>query len=139
RLRWMTMARYSKELKQKIVQRMMPPNNERASELAKENGLSEATLYKWKKEAMEKGFAVPGSDKNAEKWSTRDKFAIVVETAARSEIELSEYCRAKGLYVEQVAAWRDACMQAIGGVAEQANMLQKELRNKEREMKKLSR
>lgn len=133
------MARYSKEMKQKIVQQMMPPNNERVSQLARENGLSEATLYKWKKEATERGFAVPGSDKNAEKWSTRDKFSIVVETATLSEIELSEYCRSKGLYVEQVAAWRDACMQANGGIAEQANQLQKELRNKDREVKELAR
>lgn len=73
------------------------------------------------------------------KGSTRDKFAIVVETATLSEIELSEYCRAKGLYVEQVEAWREACMQANGGVAEQATRLQKELRNKEREMKILAR
>lgn len=132
------MVRPNKELKHKIVQRMMPPNNESVSDLAKENGLSETTLYRWKKEAKEKGFAAPSGDKNAEKWSTRDKFSIVVETAALSEIELSEYCRAKGLYVEQVMAWRDACMQANGGVAEQANKLQKELRDKEREVKELA-
>lgn len=29
-------------------------------------------------------------------------FSIAVETATLSEIELSEYCRAKGLFVEQV-------------------------------------
>jgi len=33
---------------------------------------------------------------------------------------LAEYCRSKGLYVEQVTAWRDACIQANGGVAQEA-------------------
>ena len=61
-----------------------------------------------------------------------------METALLSEVELAEYCRSKGLYVEQVIAWKDACMQANGGVAEQAGRLQKELRQKERECKQLT-
>lgn len=133
------MARYSDELKQKILVRMMPPNNESVSQIARDSGLSEGTLYKWQKEARASGFVMPGGEKESEKWSTREKFSIVVETAALSEIELAEYCRAKGLYVEQVEAWRDACMQANGGVAQQASKLQKELRHKEREMKTLNR
>ncbi|MGF7049236.1 transposase-like protein [Paenibacillus sp. DS2015] len=133
------MARYSNELKQQIMLRMMPPNNESVNQIARDSGLSEGTLYKWQKEARSNGFVIPGGEKESEKWSARDKFAIVVETSTLSEIELSEYCRAKGLFVEQVEAWRDACMQANGGVAEQATRLEKELRNKERENKNLAR
>lgn len=62
-----------------------------------------------------------------------------METATLSEIELAKYCRSKGLFVEQVEAWRDACMQANGGIAEQSSKLQKELREKERENRTLSR
>ncbi len=133
------MNQVSKELKQSILQRMMPPNNESVSQIAKESGLSETTLYKWKKAAKVQGAILPGGAQPAERWSTRDKFAIVVETSALSEVELSEYCRAKGLFVEQVMAWRDACMQANGGIAEQASKLQKDLRTKEQEVKALSR
>ncbi len=133
------MAIFSNELKHKIMLRMMPPNNESVSQIARDSGLSEGTLYKWQKEARANGFVIPGGEKKSEKWSTRDKFAIVVETSTLSEIELSEYCRSKGLFVEQVEAWRDACMQANGGVAEQATRLEKELRNKERENKNLAR
>lgn len=133
------MARYSEDFKRSILSRMMPPNNELVSHIAKETGMSEGTLYKWQKEARANGFVLPGGEKQPEKWSTRDKFAIVVETATLSEIEMAEYCRAKGLYVEQVEAWRDACMQANGGVAQQASQLQKELKQKEREKKILAR
>ncbi|MCF7756069.1 transposase [Paenibacillus xylanexedens] len=133
------MAKLSKEIKHRILQRMMPPNNESVSEIARDTGLSEGTLYKWKKTTKAQGFAMPAGETATEKWSTRDKFAIVVETTTLSQIELAEYCRTKGLYVEQVEAWRDACMQANGGVAEQATKLQKELRTKEQEVKALSR
>jgi transposase len=96
------MARYSDELKHKIMLRMIPPNNESVSQIARDSGLAEGTLYKWQKEARANGVVVPGGEKEAEKWSSRDKFAIVIETAILSEIEVSEYCRAKELYVEQV-------------------------------------
>nr|WP_240353601.1 IS3 family transposase [Cohnella algarum] len=117
---------------------MMPPYNEPVSRLAKEIGLSETTLFKWKKAAKAQGM-IPGDDVQPERWSTQEKFAVVVETASLSEIELAEYCRTKGLFVEQVEAWRDACMQANGGIVSQANRLQKELREKEQENKALNR
>jgi len=34
-----------------------------------------------------------------------------------NESELAEYVRQKGLFVEQIKAWKDACLQANGGVA----------------------
>ena len=44
--------------------------------------------------------------------SSRDKFAAVLETAALNEADLGEYCRKRGLYSAQIAAWRSACEQA---------------------------
>lgn len=131
------MAKYSEEFKYSIMLKMMPPQNQSISDIAKETGLSEGTLHKWRKQARAKGLAVPGNDQEVERWSTQDKFSIVLETAPLNEAEMAEYCRKKGLYVEQVQAWRDACMQANGGVAQQATRLQKELRQKDKEVKKL--
>lgn len=117
------------------MMKMMPPLNQAVSEIARETGLSEATLHQWRKQARTKGMAVPSGEQEVERWSTQDKFLIMMETALLSEVELAEYCRSKGLYVEQVQAWSDACMQANGGVAQQATRLQKDLREKDREIK----
>jgi transposase-like protein len=116
---------------------MMPPQNQSVADIAKETGLSEATLYKWQRQAREKGLVVPGGEVNSDRWSTQDKFQIVLETSTLSEVELAEYCREKGIYVEQVKAWKDACLQANGGVAQEAARLQKELKQKERENREL--
>lgn len=78
-----------------------------------------------------------GIDATADKWSTQDKFLIVVETASMTETELAEYARKKSLYVEQIKAWKDACMNANGGVAQEAARLTKELRAAERANKQL--
>lgn len=53
---------------------------------------------------------MPGDKKNADDWPAEAKFAAVLHAATLSEIELSEYCRSKGLYPEQISAWRQACI-----------------------------
>lgn len=128
---------YSPEYKESILRRMLPPNNESISKIAKEEGLSEQTLRNWRDKARKEGIAAPRKDTTPEEWSTQDKFLIVVETASLSETELAEYARKKGLYVEQIKAWRDACMNANGGVAKEAARLSRELKESQRERKKL--
>jgi transposase-like protein len=98
------MARYSEEFKYSMVKKMMPPDNQSVSQIARETGLSEATLFKWKKQARAKGMAVLGGEQKIERWTTPDKSLIVMETSLLSEIKMAEYCRSKGLYVEQVHA-----------------------------------
>lgn len=110
------MRTYSEEYKANVVKKMLPPNNQSVPELSAETGIPKDTLYTWRSKHREaKGVAVPAHDRAAEKWSSEEKFAVVLETAALSEVELSEYCRKKGLYVEQVEAWKGACLRANGG------------------------
>jgi len=132
-----TMPRYSLELKNSIIAKMMPPENKSITQIARETGLPEATLNQWRRKARAAGCATPADNQEAERWSTQDKFLIVVETASMSEAELAEYCRSKGLFVEQLRAWRDACMQANGGVAKEAARYQQELKQTNRRVKQL--
>lgn len=75
------------------------------------------TLYTWRRQLKSQGVAVPGDGKNAEEWTSEDKFAVVLETATLNAAELAEYCRRKGLYAEQIAAWRHACSTANANAA----------------------
>ena len=91
---------------------MLPPNNMAIRQLSQEEGISEATLHNWRAEARSKGQLMPNADAGPEGWSSRDKFSAVLETAALNETDLAEYCRKRGLYPAQIAAWRLACEQA---------------------------
>jgi transposase len=133
----MATMRYSKELKDSIIRRMLPPNNEAIRKISKEEGISEQTLRHWRDKIRANGIAAPGNDFQSEQWSTQDKFLIVLETSSMNETELSEYARQKGLYVEQIRRWKDACMNANGGVAKEAERLNKELKDSEKEKKRL--
>lgn len=106
------MKGYSRERREAIIAKMSGPQRKSIAELAKEEGISEPTLYNWRKQARAEGRLLPDHDDSPEGWSSRDKFNAVMETAALSESELSEYCRRKGLYPEQIHRWRKACERA---------------------------
>jgi hypothetical protein len=53
---------------------------------------------------------VPGNKKKADNWPAEAEFAAVLHSASLSEIKLSECCRSKGLYPEQLSTWRQACI-----------------------------
>ena len=128
---------YSPELKDALLRRMLPPNNESITKISREEGISEQTLRNWRDKARKEGYAAPGTDAVPDDWSTQDKFLVVVETASMNETELAEYARKKGLYIEQIKAWEDACMNANGGIAKEASRLNRELKDSEKERRKL--
>ena len=130
-------VRYSQEQKEAIVTRMMSPNNESVAQISEKEGITKVTLYKWRKEARAAGVATPGNGKTSDKWSSQDKFLIVMETFAMNESELAEYCRKKGLYREQIEAWRTACLQANGQVFDQSKQLNGTLKEEQKRAKQL--
>jgi hypothetical protein len=137
-------VKYPKEVKEQVLRRMMAPGNESVVSLAAEFNVTKATVYNWRREALKAGVVAPGDGRRTEEWSGAAKFAVVLETAALPEADLGAYCRAKGLYVEQVRAWRQQCEAACDSTvarsatgsakAEQKRIreLEKELRRKEK-------
>src|SRR5690606_27564355 len=76
------------------------------AEVSRVEGIGLQTLYNWRDEAKLQGRPVPGHKSTPDQWSAEAKLAVVIESGSMNEAELSEYCRAKGLYVEQVKAWK---------------------------------
>ena len=101
---------YSIERKESILKKLLPPINKTVVEVASEEGISAQTLYSWRSKAKQSGAPVPGKQISSEHWSAETKLAVVVEATSLSESQLSEYCREKGLYVEQVKRWKAQCL-----------------------------
>ncbi len=131
--------RYSPERKEAVLRKMMPPHNRTIRELAKEERISEATLYNWRQQARDKGVLMPDADAGPEGWAARDKFAAVLESAAFNDAELAEYCRKKGIYPEQLSRWRIACEQANDWDREHNRKLSKEQKKDRNRIKDLER
>jgi len=103
---------YAAELKDSIVARMLPPHNVGVSQLVRETGIPRDTLYGWRHRALAQGVAAATAATPLGSWSSEEKFAAVVETASLTELEVSAFCRHKGIYPEQLGTWRETCRQA---------------------------
>ncbi len=131
------MKRYSKERKEAIIQKMMPPQNVPVRQLVTETGISDCTLYTWRKQARARGLVVPGDGKNSKNWSSEDKFSVVLETANLNEAEFATYCRKNGLYTEQIAQWKVSCQQANATTEQQQKVTQEQHRQDKKQIKSL--
>ena len=118
---------------------MLPPHNRSIKELAEEEGISEATLYNWRKAARAEGRLLPDGDRTPEGWTAGDKFAAVVETASMNEEALSAYCRDRGLYPDQIREWRAACEQANDWERSKSTQLKEARKEDEKRIKALER
>jgi transposase-like protein len=104
---------YPEQQKESLGKRMLPPSNANVPKLSRETGIPRDTLYGWRREALRApGLTRAPAASHGERWSREEKFAMVVETAALSEVERGEYCRKRGRYGEHLQGWRRACEQA---------------------------
>jgi hypothetical protein len=62
---------------------------------------------------------------------------VVLETAGLNEAELGEYCRRKGLFIEQVAAWRTARQDANEHPAERTRDQREQSKTDRKRIKQL--
>jgi transposase len=131
------MRRYSDEFKEQIVRKMMPPNAMSVAQVHRETGISEPTLYTWRNKYRAEGHGVPADPSNPENWSGADKLAIVIESAALNEQALSEYCRRKGLYPEQIARWKEAAIAGNDGAERLSQSERRELQDERKKSRKL--
>jgi transposase-like protein len=102
---------YPQERKEAVLKKMLPPHKQSVAKLSRDEGISCATLYKWRDQARLGGQAV-GESKDPEGWSTRDKFNAVVQCSVFNTHDVGEYCRQHGLLVEQVGRWQESCVNA---------------------------
>ncbi|MFT6303891.1 MAG: transposase [Granulosicoccus sp.] len=103
--------RSSEEYKKAIVKEMASSNLS-GRQCAIEQGVALATLHrlkiKYRCDSIDQEKAKVVASDN---WSLEEKFAVVLETVSLLEIELGEYCGRKGIYLEQVSVWKNACIQ----------------------------
>ena len=111
------MKTYSREFKDSILTKLLPPNNVGVPQLAAQIGIPRDTLYGWRREALGQARRPPAALAPAVTLGSEEKFAVVVETATLNELELGAYCRGKGLFAEQISAWRETCQQANAPLA----------------------
>ena len=109
------MARYGKTFKNKAVARVLPPKSETLEAVARDIGIGAGTLERWRDEMLvlpageRGGSALPSTSASA----AASRFDAVLNTATMDEASKSAWCRANGVYPQQLAEWRQSCTQSL--------------------------
>ena len=126
--------KYGPALREAILRRILPPNSEPLSKVARDSGICLQTLFNWKNQAIADGLSFP-EETETEKFTSKEKFHMVVESEALNETELAEYARTKGVYVEQLRQWREICENANGNHAADTVQFNKVIKEKDRQIR----
>ena len=128
---------YTKEFKDSVLKRL--DQNETVTSLSDELNISKSTIYQWVRTHNKKQKNNSINLKSKSNWTSEDKFQVVLESSSFTEAELAEYCRRKGIYVDEVKAWREQCLKANETTTEDPKLLKESLKAEKEINKELQR
>ena len=128
---------YTKEFKDSVLKRLEPPTNDTITSLSDELGVPRTTIYQWIKKAETDKKKISINHKPTSKWTSEDKFHVVLETASLTEVELSEYCRRKGIFIDEIKTWKEQCLKANQAAMEDPRELKESLKEEKDRVKRL--
>lgn len=111
--------------------RLLPPESASADDVAREIGVGVETLERWRSEAL----AQPARERV---WTAAARFDAVLTTAAMDENAKAAWCRANGVYLKDLDAWRQSATQALAG-PEEARASPNQTKQDRRRIKELER
>ena len=107
---------YSEAFKRRMVEKMCGPDAVSACALAKQEGVSQTTLSRWKRQAAMLGdmskrhkhekFSEKPTSRRPQDWSLEEKLQAIIEASGLSGSELGAYLRRKGLHEGTLGQWR---------------------------------
>jgi len=135
----MPKSRYTQEFRDGVVKQFLERRNELTIKgFAREIGIDKQTLRSWLENAGIDTRTNSTEPLPTSGYDAAQRLRVVAETYGLNEIELGQYARANGLYVEQIKSWRAAFEQPDTSVdRSQLRATEKKLRESEHNNKRL--
>lgn len=127
--------RYSLAFKESQVKKLLPPNEQTFSEVAKESGVGNQTLRNWLNKTKEGTLGNNNTVGNSKR-PPREKLSLIIEWRSIKEADQGRWLREKGLHTEHITQYE----QELRDMVEDNNYAEK-MKNKklEKENKALKR
>src|SRR5271157_698565 len=102
----------SEEFRRAIVQKMCIPGGKTVTELSREIGVSDQTLYNWRK-MIQNNVSRGCQERSPRGWKLSDKYQAVLDTANQSGEELGRWLRENGLQTTHIDLWKKECKSVL--------------------------
>ena len=137
--------KYSEAFKAKMVQKMSTPGGPSANELAREVGVNQSTLSRWRRRAARVDAMAKKKETTSRRpqdWTAAEKLDAVLEAAELSDEQLGGFLRRQGLHQTHLEQWRQQMLlglnekplrrrSALSAEGRRIRELEKELRRKD--------
>lgn len=135
---------YSESFRNRVVKQLLSPNGKSASEVARELGLAQSTISRWRKQALTRSLPRTMAKratrtKRESEWSAQEKFDFLLEAAGCSDEELGALLRRRGVFEATYRQWRQAALTGLCGPQKQTKADAKERREDKKRMRRLER
>ena len=111
--------------------RLLPPESAAVAEVARESGIAEQTLERWRADALSKPV-------RARVWTAAARFDAVLTTALMDQAGRSAWCRTSGVYPQELEQWRQSATHALAE-PEEARASPQQTKHDRRRIKELER
>ena len=140
--------KYSKRFKESVLKKVLPPENRSVPEVAREMGISDQTIYNWKK-MVENGEQLLNEESSPSSIGRLEKFNLLLEGKTIQEDESGKWLREKGLHSEHLNLWEQEfkdilkdkdteLKQENARLKKEKKELEKELRRKEKALAEMA-
>jgi transposase-like protein len=126
-------------MKESVLRKVLPPENRSVSEVAIEMGISEQTIYSWKRQAENGTLPMEGTGSPRETVQL-ERYNLLLESKSLREEDLGAWLREKGLHSEHLTLWQQEIQDTLGNkdtaLIEENRRLKKEKKELERELRR---
>ena len=122
--------KFSEKFKKSMVKKLLTPGGIGISELSKEIGVSNQTLYNWRDKFVNEDDIA----KSPRKWNMREKYSALIEAAGFYGEELGKWLRQAGLRSEHLELWRKEIEEMVSSPKDKEEI--KKLKNENRQLRK---
>ncbi len=133
------MVGHCPEFKRELVHQVLSNKLKNVDQIAQENGVSRATLFRWVKAYGSESIGVSTKRVRPQDWSMASKLKALLETQRMNEKELGVYLRRKGLYFAHLLQWKTEVLAEVKKsgkkVPDNEAVLMRKIRQLERELK----
>jgi transposase len=127
--------KYSKRLKETALRKILPPENRSVSDVAREMGISEQTIYNWKKQA-ENGSLFIEETSSPLQTGQLEQYNLILDSKSISEDRMGEWLREKGLHSEHLNLWEQEIKDILSNKDNKLKLENQKLKKEKKDLEK---
>lgn len=105
------MKRHTEEFKRQIVARLTGSDAPSATSVAKEIGVSQASVLSWAKRYAGSYKYREMRKRRPEAWSKQERLETVLKTSGYTSIQLDEFLSSNGLSINDLSVWKNEVLE----------------------------